>query len=151
MPRVDFISSTECAVIAVNSCRLSDFAFEDLGISQLPFAVEAVFPVGPIAVPITPDGQPAGEAVRTPRHAIRKPNGSDISTANFLDPCYANVSAVIGGYQRETLDGTLRITVVHNPLAKARLSTAILGANKEYIADDQGDHYIVRLLTETPD
>jgi hypothetical protein len=164
----NIIAPTDCTVIAVNSCRLSDFATDDLGISQLPFAIEAVFPVGPIAVPISQDGHPDGDAVRTARYVIQKSiedgasgrqskqsntalrasNGASVPTTNFLDPCYAGVSAVIGGYQREMLDGVLRITVVHNPLATANLPTGILSATKEYIADDKGDHYVVRILTE---
>jgi type I restriction enzyme S subunit len=133
----NIIAPTDCAVIAVNSCRLSDFALDDLGISQLSFAIEAVFPVGPIAVPIS-QGRPDGEAIRIPRYVIQKPNGTDISTANFLDPCYANVSAVVGG--------ALHITLVHNPLAAACLPRGLLCATKEYVADDMGDHFIVRPL-----
>jgi hypothetical protein len=152
----NIIAPTDCTVIAVNSCRLSEFATDDLGISQLPFAIEAVFPVGPIAVPISQDGHPDGDAVHIARYVIQKSNplsedesnGASVPTTNFLDPCYAGVSGVIGGYQREMLDGVLRITVVHNPLATANLPTGILSATKEYIADDKGDHYVVRLLTE---
>jgi len=43
------IAATDCTVIAVNSCRLSDFPGDDHGISQLPFAVEAVFPSRPLS------------------------------------------------------------------------------------------------------
>jgi type I restriction enzyme S subunit len=142
----DIIAPTDCTVIAVNSCRLSDFAVEDLGISQLPFAIEAVFPIGPIAVPISVDGRPDGDAIRIPRYVIQKSNGAPISTANFLDPCYANVSAVIGGYQREMLKGVLYITLVHNPLATARLPRGLLCATNEYVADQEGDHFIVRRI-----
>lgn len=121
---------------------------DDLGISQLPFAMEAVFPIGPLAVPISQQGRPDGEAAPIPRHVIQKPNGASVPTTSFLDPCYAGVSAIMGGYQRETLNGALRITVVHNPLANVSLPTGILGAAKEYTADDQGDHYAIRLLAE---
>jgi len=140
------ILATDCTIIAVNGCRLSDFAVDDLGISQLPFAVEAVFPVGPIAVPITRDGQLSGEPTRIPRYAIRKPSGSAVSTANFLNPLYANVSAVMGCYRRDMIDGVLPLTIVHNPLASACLPRGVLGATKEYVADDQGDDYLVRQL-----
>ena len=57
----NIINATDCTVIAVNSCRLQDYAINDLGSSRLPFAVEAVFPIGSIAFPINPDGKPDGE------------------------------------------------------------------------------------------
>ncbi|SRR6266540_5395385 len=146
----NIIAASDCTIIAVNSCRLQDYASDDLGISQLPFAVEAVFPIGPIAVPITPGGQPDGEPIRVPRHTIPKPNGP-IPTGNFLDPDYASVSAIMGCCRKDMLNGGLPLTLVHNPLATTRLPTAILGANKEYVADDKGDHYVLRLLGGTSD
>jgi type I restriction enzyme S subunit len=144
------IASADCTVIAVNGSRLSDFAVGDLGISQLPFAVEAVFPIGPLAIPITSDGRPDGEPMRVPRHTIRKRNGTDVATGNFLDPHYANVSAIMGCYRKEMADGVLPLTIVHNPLAGVSLPRGILGANKEYVADDRGDHYLLRPLSEQP-
>jgi type I restriction enzyme S subunit len=145
----DIIAPTDCTVIAVNSCRLSDFAVNDLGISGWPFAVEAVFPLGPLAAPITPDGKPDGELESVPRPTIRKSNGKDIPTGNFLDPSYANVSAIMGCYRKDMVDGLLPLTVVHNPLATVRLPRGILGASKEYVTADEGDHYILKLLSQT--
>ncbi len=145
----DIISARDCAVIAVNSCRLQEYAKNDLGCSGLPFAVEAVFPIGPIAFPITPEGKPAGGPVNVPRSEIQKPNKSLVSTENFLDPNYANVSAIIGCWQKDMLNEALLLTVVHNPLATIALPKRILGANKEYVADQEGDGYVLRLLGET--
>jgi hypothetical protein len=141
----NIVDSKDCTVIAINSCRLSDFAKDDLGSSGFPFAVEAVFPIGPLAYPITRDGQPGGEPGNVPRHAIQKPNGKDIATGNFLDHGYANVSAIIGCYQKDIIDDILSLTVVHNPLAIVPLPRGILSANREYVADDKGDHYIVHV------
>jgi hypothetical protein len=138
------INDGDRTVIAVNSCRLQDYAPNDLGSSRWPFAVEAVFPIGPIAFPVIPGGKPDGEAINVPRHVIQKPNGSPVPTDNFLNPRYANVSAIMGCYRREMANGELPLTVVHNPLATARLPIGILGAKKEYVAEDKGDHYVVR-------
>ncbi len=140
------INGADCTVIAVNSCRLQDYAINDFGNSGLPFAVEAVFPIGPIAFPITPEGKPAGDPVNVPRYAIQKSNSSKVSTANFLCPGYANVSAIIGCWRKDMLED-LPLTVVHNPLATNPLARAILGANKEYVADQEGDGYVLRLLS----
>jgi hypothetical protein len=142
------IAETDYTIVAVNACRLSDFAWNDLGISQMPFAVEATFPVGPIAVPITVDGEITGEAIRTTRRSIQKPNGSHVPTDNFLDPRYGNISAIMGCNQKDMLRD-LSLTVVHNPLASVPLPRGMLGASKEFFADDHGDHYVLRPLTES--
>lgn len=144
----DIIAPDDCTVVAVNSCRLYDFTVDDLGISRWPFAAEAVFPLGPLAAPIR-DGKPDGEPASVPRYTIRKPNGKDIPTGNFLDPSYANVSAIMGCYRKDMVDGILPLTIVHNPLATVRLPREILGASKEYVADNKGDHYILRPLSHT--
>jgi type I restriction enzyme S subunit len=142
------VAKADCTIIAVNCCRLSDFAMDDLGISQMPFAVEAVFPIGPLAVPVSMDGEPAGKPERVPRYMIRNHNGTDIPTGNFLDPHYANVSAIMSSYRKEMADGELPLTLVHNPLATVPLPTGVLGANKEYIAEEHGDCYVVRPLCD---
>jgi type I restriction enzyme S subunit len=140
----EVIPATDCTAIAVNGCRLSYWQVDDLGISQLPFAVEAVFPVGPIAVQIGRDGRIAGQAAHTTRFAIRKSNGADVPTGNFLDPLYANVGAVLGCTRSNLLNGGLSLSVVHNPLATAPVPVGILGAAKEYVAEDDGDDYLLR-------
>lgn len=145
----NIINAKDCTVIAVNSCRLQEYAMNDLGVSGFPFAVEAVFPIGPIALVFTPEGEPVGEPVNVPQHAIKKPNNSSVATANFLDPNYANVSAIIGCWRKDTLDEGLQLTVVHNPLATIPLPIEILGADKEYAADQEGDHYNLRLLRKS--
>jgi len=142
------IGETDCTIIAVNSCRLQDYAPHDLGSSRLPFSVEAVFPIGPLAYPITLHGQPDGEPANIPRYTIQKPNSAAVPTDNFLDPHYANISAMIGVWQKDMLSGSLSLTLVHNPLATIPLPRAILGAKKEYVADQKVDHYVLRLLSE---
>jgi hypothetical protein len=52
-----------------------------------------------------------------------------------------NVTALMGTSQRDMLDGTLWMTLVHNPLARMSLPREILGASKEYVPDDAGDHF----------
>jgi hypothetical protein len=48
----------------------------------------------------------------------------------------------MGTAQRDMLSGKLWMTLVHNPLARVSLPRGILGASKEYVAEDQGDHYL---------
>jgi hypothetical protein len=141
------IPATDPAVIAVNGSRLADWSIDDNGISRMPLPVEATFPVGPIAVPISRDGQIDGEAKRIPRYSIDNANGAEVRTDSFLNPLYANVSAVIGTVKWDMLK-PLPLTVVHNPLAAVALPRQIFAATKEYVADDNGDEYLLRPLTE---
>ncbi len=141
----NIINATDCTVIAVNSGRLQDYAINDFGSSRLPYAVEAVFPIGPIAFPITPDGKPDGEPANVLRYIIQKPNNSPVRTDNFLNPSYANVSAIVGFWRKDMLKGIL-LTVVHNPFAAVPLPRGILSAKREYVADEEGDHHVLRLL-----
>ncbi len=148
----NIINNADCTVIAVNSGRLHDYLPNDLvGSSGIPFAVAAVFPIGPIAVPITPDGKPDGEPTNVPRYTIQKPNScASVPTDNFLNPHYANISAIMGYWRKDMLNASLLpLTLVHNPLATIPLPRAILSAKKEYVADQEGDRYVLRLLGET--
>lgn len=141
------IGANDPAVIAVNGCQLSDHFFDDNGISQLPVALEAVFPIGPIAVPISPDGKLDGDPTRLPRTFIRKPNNVHVPTTAFLDSAYSHVSAVLGCVCNDMLRDVFPLTVVHNPLALNKLPLRMLGATKEFIADEHGaDQFIVRPL-----
>src|SRR5262245_41637952 len=140
------IADGDCTIVAVNCCCLSDLAISDLGISQLPFAVEAAFPIGPLGVPITLDGKIAGEAAHLPRFHVRNQKGIDVPTGIFLDPRYANVSAILSAYQKHTIDRPLALTIVHNPLARTPLATGIVGAMREYFSEEDSDDYVLKWL-----
>ncbi len=101
------ISPRDATVIAVNICRLSDWDVDGNGISQLPLALEAVFPVGPLAVTITPERTLADHAHHTTRFHVRKASGVSIQTGNFLEPVYSNVSAVLQGHQKDMFEKPL--------------------------------------------
>ena len=145
------IGDKDCTIIAVNSCRLYDWKPDDLGVSRFPFAVEAVFPIGPLAYPIPMDGHTDVEPVQVPRYEIpKKSNNSSVPTANFLDPDYANVSALLGCYHKPMMNHgyqktrMISLTLVHNPLAAIPLPRGILGAEKEYVAEVESDRYVLR-------
>lgn len=142
--RKGIVSSSDCAVIAVNICRLSDWDIDGNGISQLPLAMEAVFPVGPLAVPITQQGTLAGEAQNMPRFAVRKTSGIDIQTGNFLDPAFAGISAVLQGHQKDVFEKPLVLAEIHNPLALNALPAHLFGAFKEFVAAERDAEYQVR-------
>ena len=143
------IPANEPTVIAINGCRLAYLFPDDNGVSQMPVAIEATFPVGPIAVSISRDGQIDDEATRIPRYSIEYANRAEVRTDSFLNPLYANVSAVIGAVKWDMLK-PLPLTVLHNPLAVVSLPREIFAATKEYVADDHGEEYLLRPLTEPP-
>lgn len=138
-------------VIAVSSCRLARLESDcHVGISQMPFAVEAVFPVGPIEVVINRETMETVDTRHGHRLFIRKPSGAEVPTDSFLNPDYAGVSAVLGSPAglNAACGANAPIVVVHNPLATNRLPVGILGADQEYVAEDNGDHYELRDVNE---
>jgi hypothetical protein len=80
------IPATDPTVIAINGSRLADWSADDNGISRMPLALEATFPVGPIAVPISGGGRIDGEARRIPRYSIQNANGAEVKRTAFLTP-----------------------------------------------------------------
>lgn len=137
-------------VIAVSSCRLGRYMNCHFGISQLPFAVEAVFPVGPIEVVINRETMETVDTRHGHRLFIRKPSGAEVPTDSFLNPDYAGVSAVLGSSAglNAACGAAAPIVVVHNPLATNWLPVGILGADQEYVAEDKGDYYELRDVNE---
>lgn len=127
-------------VIAINSRRLGYYSSEN-GITQWPFAVEATFPVGPMAVKVDPKTSEMGEAFQSHRFTVPKKSGVQIQTDNFLNPDYACVSALVGCAKWYADDATHakhggqpRYLVVHNPLAAKPLPSNWLPNSLEYIA-----------------
>src|ERR1051325_8261226 len=131
----------DVTVVAVNICRLSDWDVDGCGISQLPLTMEAVFPIGPLGVPISLDGSLAGPARNLPRPSVPKNSGIKIQTANFLDPKFANISAILQAHERWTRRHNLGLSVIHNPLAKNPLPRGQFGCCSEFVAEQRGDHY----------
>ena len=134
--KIGVIGANDCTVIAVNICRLSDWDHDGNGISQYPLSMEAVFPIGPLAVPLEPDGKIDGPAQNVPRFAVRKASGKEIETANFFTPNFAGVSAVIQAHQRDMHEKNLILSTIHNPLAIIKLPTGLFGAYKEFVAKE---------------
>ncbi|MES2255510.1 MAG: hypothetical protein V4559_10765 [Pseudomonadota bacterium] len=137
------VGPRDCAVIAVNICRLSDIDPDGNGISQYPLVMEALYPIGPIAVPINPDGT-LGKAENMPRFELSKATGRTIGTGYFLDPAYSGIAAVIQGHQRDMLDRVFVLTTVHNPRATVPLPRGLFGAYREFVGEEKGDYCYVK-------
>ena len=142
------VGAQDCTVIAVNICRLSDWDLDGNGISQLPLAVEAVFPVGHLGIPLTREGKIDGPAQHVGRYTLTKVNGQKIQTANFFDQKYANVSGLIQGHQKDFARNDLNLSVVHNPHASNPLPIKLFGAYKEFVIDIEGEDFKIRNIVE---
>jgi len=138
------VGAHDAYVIAVSACRLGHgHTLLHTSISQLPFAVEAAFPIGPIEIVVDRMTMETVEQRHSYRGSIKKPNGADVPTDSFLNPAYSSVSAILGtpaGINAACGDA-YPVALVHNPLATNKLPVGILGADEEYVAEDKGDHY----------
>jgi type I restriction enzyme S subunit len=133
------VGPLDAYVIAVNGCQLGALPLSN-GISGLPYAIEAVFPVGPKALKIDRDtGKRVGQPFVTERFAIINANGANVATTPFVDPAYAGVSAIIGCSLDRSSEPKLPLDVVHNPFARNRIPPGVLGsAVDEWRADAAG-------------
>lgn len=134
------IAPNDCVVVAINICRLSQWDIDGSGISQLPLMAEAVFPIGPLGVPISPEGKIDGPARHMPRFTIARKGASAIPTFAFLDERFAYISAVVQAHQRDPRDRLL-LSTIHNPLAINPLPLGLFGRVREFVTMPFGDEY----------
>ena len=131
------VSDEDIYVIAINGCQLRHGPFPALhGISQFPYAAEAVFPIGPFQIRIDRETLKSVGTGYQERYSIPKPNGSSVPSHAFLDPRYKMVSAiwavdlncatVIGNPEPSAL--------IHNPNAANPLPPGFLLADDEFVA-----------------
>lgn len=143
-----YVDARNPYVIAINSCRLGLYESDLLyvGVSQLPYAVEAAFPIGPLAVEINRETLETSGAKHTNRWFIEKDNGSNVPTDSFLNPDYQQVSAIIGSCAglNAVCGRKPPIAIVHNPIAENPLPVGLIEVDEEFIAEDKGDHYELR-------
>lgn len=138
-------------VIAVNGCRLRSGPFPALiGISQFPFAAEAVFPIGPYQLRIDKETSKVIDHNHQHRPFVLNQNQSPVSTFTFLDPQFNSVSAIWAlDFNGEAVIGNNEPSVViHNPNAQNPLPTGFLPADCEYRAISKGnDLFLSKIRT----
>jgi hypothetical protein len=141
-----FVAPGDAYVIAVNGCRLRGGRFPALtGISQFPFAAEAVFPIGPYQLRI--DGETLEVIGRGHQHRpfVLNKNGAEVPAYTFLDLRFSQISAIWA----VDLDGGSAIgnsepmVVIHNPNATSRIQLGFLPADDEYEAVAQGEEMLL--------
>jgi type I restriction enzyme S subunit len=147
------VAPDDAYVIAVNGCRLRNGPFPALiGISQYPYAVEAVFPVGPYELKIDRHTLEVIDSGHQHRLYVLNKNRSQVPANTFLDPSFNPVSAIWavdlnGG---SAIGNSEPMAVVHNPNASNPVPTGFLPADDEYVAVPEGDGFILR-KTQSPD
>jgi hypothetical protein len=140
------VSKNDGYVVALNSCMLHQMEGEDFGLSQLPFAVEAVFPIGPLTGHVPrPDLRASAEehapieVAPSLQYEIKTTNGGPVRTDSFFDENYSRISALIACSRVTMLDGNAYLIAVHNPLAENPIAFGTLGAHFEYAAENISD------------
>lgn len=131
------VNQQDIYVVVVNGCRLRHGPFSALtGISQLPYAVEAVFPIGPYQVRFNKDTLETLDTGHSYRPAIRKSSGSSVPSYAFLEPWYSMVSAVwaVDFNGCSCIGNTEPSVVVHNPNAQNPLPLGFLPADEDFVA-----------------
>lgn len=138
------VASDDAYVIAVNGCLLRGGRFPTLfGISQFPFAAEAVFPIGPYQLRIDRETLEVVDRGHQHRPYVLNKNGARVPAYTFLDPRFNRISAIWA----VDLDGGSAIgnsepmVVVHNPNATSRVPLGFLPADDEYVAVAEGDEF----------
>lgn len=140
------VEPADAYVIAVNGCQLRGGRFPALfGISQFPFAAEAVFPIGPYQLRIDRESLKVIDRGHQHRPYVLNKNGAKVPAYTFLDPRFHSVSAIWA----VDLDGGSAIgnsepmVVVHNPNAMNPISVGFLPADEEYVAIAKGDELVL--------
>lgn len=132
------VSIDDAYVIAVNGRKLrSGNLFPELyGISHFPFAVEAVFAVGPYQIKIDRNTLKQTGNGHQHRPLIEKLKGKPVPAYTFLDARFQPISAIwavdIDG--KSAIGKSEPMAVVHNPNADNPISTGFLPAHDEYVA-----------------
>jgi type I restriction enzyme S subunit len=140
---------TAAYVIAINGRRLRDRIPELIGVSGYPYAAEAVFPIGPRFVSIDRHTHNISDSGHIHRTEVKKPGSSAVPTEFFLSKDSEYVSAIWATDICEvtvTENITPQMAVIHNPFAKNPIPLGLLPAQKEYIAINQGDSFLIETI-----
>ena len=84
----------EACIIAINGGQLTDFWPAPYGISQTPWCVEVVFPVGPLQAEFF-SGRADTRWSHVERHEVPNKNGSSVELYPFITPECSGISALV--------------------------------------------------------
>lgn len=143
----NIVGPNDSYVIAINGIDLRwHWVFPNLdGISQYPFAVEAVFGIGPIQIHIDRKTLKATHSDQQIRESVPKglnknvPVGTFINSGPFAQNEFKRVSAIwaLDIDEMHAIGRERPIVVVHNPLAEFPIEERLLPAFDEYVCAAQ--------------
>lgn len=134
--RKGIVQDNDVCVIAITGHLLGG---ELRGVSQLPWAVEAVFPIGPLAVDINKQTGEHSALYTSERWTVRKLNRTDVPTDSFLNQANRYISAVVGCSRCWKDVAGYEMSIVHNPFADNRFPHKQFGADLEYVCESGED------------
>ena len=140
------VAPDDAYVIAVNGCQLRSGPFSALfGISQFPFAAEAVFPIGPYQLRINRETLKVVDRGHQHRPFVLNKNGAEVPAHTFLDPRFSPIRAIWavdlnGG---SAIGNSEPTAVVHNPNAINPLPLGFLPTDHEYVAVPEGSDLVL--------
>jgi hypothetical protein len=141
------VKEEDAYIIAVDPKQLGSYT---QGISQFPYILEAVLPIGHLEMRINRNTVKSEGLYQSVRPKIHKKNTSPVPTNIFLNPDYARISAVISSpsYFEMSCPMNSMITVVHNPFAVNKIPMGLFGRNSiEYLTKDLGnDEYRIEKI-----
>lgn len=144
--RSGVVGPEDAYVIAVTGCQLRSGPFPALfGISQFPFAAEAVFPVGPYQLRLDRNTLRVVDRGHQHRPFVLNQNRAQVPAFVFLDPRFNAVSAIwaldING--GSAIGNSEPSAVIHNPNALNPVPIGFLPADYEYAANLMGDELVL--------
>lgn len=129
------VSDQDCYVLAINSRGIPHAPYGN----TLPFFVQALLPIGHPNMVIDRATGEVIDSYYALRETITKTKGSPVSTAAFLDPEYAFISAVLhSGVDSVNRPEALGedFFVLHNPTARHPLEMSVLSWCRQYVYND---------------
>lgn len=135
------VKPDEAYVIVVNGCQLRHGPFATLtGISQFPFALEAVFPVGPMQIKISTENMEIIDRGHQHRPFIINKNKSEVPAYTFLDPRYNHISAIwaVDLNGSSVIGNSEAMSIIHNPNAINPIPLGFLPSDNEYASKPCG-------------
>lgn len=144
------VAPEDAYVIAINGCQLRNGpASALLGISQFPFAAEAVFPIGPYQLQINRETLKVVDRGHQHRPFLLNKNQAQVPALAFLNPRFNPVSAILaldlnGG---SAIGNREPSAIIHNPNAINPIPLGFLPADHEYAAAPVGDDLVLSKVT----
>ncbi|MDV6340681.1 hypothetical protein R2103_02725 [Nitrosomonas sp. Is24] len=148
------VSNSDVYVIAVNGCQMRHGPFLSLhGISGFPYAIEAVFAIGPRQLTIDKEKLLIISSGHQERFTIENLNGASVPTDSFLDQSNTMISAIWAvDFNASKISGNQESSaLIHNPYAKNPLPRSFLPCDEEYVATlyDDSEQSQVELIKFT--